>query len=291
MILKVGILGNGNAAAKHRAAYAELPELFSVVEPTNADVIDICTPPHMHFPQANEWVWAKRHVIVEKPICGSLYEATELMVSERESGNRICPIFQYRFATNLPPPSILHFSRSESYYAGWRGEWDTAIGGCLTSHGIHAIDALLHMYGPVDVVRCDFRMGAQVEDCASLALRLVNPVAGTSVFPLMVLIDKQGGNTDLGDSHTGYVNQFRLIHEALTTGGPLPVTLAEARASLEVLTAAYYSAYTGEPVTLPILPDHPFYQGWSQHFALRSQQSAASRKTPGSPDRPIPAPA
>jgi predicted dehydrogenase len=51
-------------------------------------------------------------------------------------------------------------------------------------------------------------------------------------------------------------------HASLTTGGPLPVTLADARRSLELVTALYHSAATGSVVHLPIAPDHPFYRGW-----------------------------
>ena len=59
-----------------------------------------------------------------------------------------------------------------------------------------------------------------------------------------------------------FPGQFHRLHAALTTGGPLPVTLADARRSIELLTAAYCSAATGEPVTLPLPPDHPYYAGW-----------------------------
>ena len=51
-------------------------------------------------------------------------------------------------------------------------------------------------------------------------------------------------------------------HTALTTGGALPVTLADARRSLELVTALYHSAATGAVVDLPIAPDHPYYRGW-----------------------------
>jgi hypothetical protein len=40
------------------------------------------------------------------------------------------------------------------------------------------------------------------------------------------------------------------------------VTLSDARRSVELLTAAYYSTMTGEAVALPLGPDHPFYGGW-----------------------------
>jgi len=56
--------------------------------------------------------------------------------------------------------------------------------------------------------------------------------------------------------------QFYRLHKALTEGGPLPVTLADARRSVELLTAIYYSSLKNEPVALPLGQDHPFYNGW-----------------------------
>ena len=60
-----------------------------------------------------------------------------------------------------------------------------------------------------------------------------------------------------------FERQFELMHAALESGGPLPVTLADARASLELITAMYYSAETGARVDLPIGKDHPKYNGWT----------------------------
>lgn len=60
----------------------------------------------------------------------------------------------------------------------------------------------------------------------------------------------------------GYAGQFTLLHAALTGGGELPVSIAGARGSLELLTAAYHSALTGAAVTLPIERGHPLYAGW-----------------------------
>ena len=51
-------------------------------------------------------------------------------------------------------------------------------------------------------------------------------------------------------------------HQALETGGPLPVTLSDARRSLELITALYHAAETGAAVALPIGKDHPKYRGW-----------------------------
>jgi len=59
-----------------------------------------------------------------------------------------------------------------------------------------------------------------------------------------------------------FVGQFHRLHAALTGAGALPVTLDDARRSVELLTAAYYSAMSGEAVALPLGREHPFYGGW-----------------------------
>ena len=59
-----------------------------------------------------------------------------------------------------------------------------------------------------------------------------------------------------------FTGQFFRLHAALTEGAPLPVDLADARRSIELLTAAYWSARTGEDVSLPLGADHPFHAGW-----------------------------
>ena len=58
-----------------------------------------------------------------------------------------------------------------------------------------------------------------------------------------------------------YEGQFAAYHAALTSGAASPVTLSDARTSLELATALYHSAATGLPVTLPITADHPAYKG------------------------------
>jgi predicted dehydrogenase len=59
-----------------------------------------------------------------------------------------------------------------------------------------------------------------------------------------------------------FEGQFSRYALALAEGGPLPVTLHDARVSLELITALYKSSATGQPVTLPILPDDDWYRGW-----------------------------
>jgi predicted dehydrogenase len=69
---------------------------------------------------------------------------------------------------------------------------------------------------------------------------------------------------DIRTVSLGYEGQLGAYHAALTTGGALPVTLADARASLELLSALYHSAATGTLAILPLAVDHPVYHGWSR---------------------------
>jgi len=62
----------------------------------------------------------------------------------------------------------------------------------------------------------------------------------------------------------GFAGQFYRFHRALQGRTKLPVTLSDARASLELITAIYHSAQTGQAVTLPIGSDHPKYASWRQ---------------------------
>jgi predicted dehydrogenase len=59
-----------------------------------------------------------------------------------------------------------------------------------------------------------------------------------------------------------FEGQFYRFYQALRHNTELPVTLADARASLELITAIYYSAETREVVKLPIGENHPKYVGW-----------------------------
>lgn len=61
-----------------------------------------------------------------------------------------------------------------------------------------------------------------------------------------------------------FEGQFVRLHDCLVSGhDDLPVTLADARASLELITGIYHSAITGERVQFPLRPDHPRYGGWA----------------------------
>lgn len=50
--------------------------------------------------------------------------------------------------------------------------------------------------------------------------------------------------------------------DALENGSALPVTSADSRRALELVTAFYYSSLTHQDVELPILNDYLNYESW-----------------------------
>ena len=67
---------------------------------------------------------------------------------------------------------------------------------------------------------------------------------------------------DFEPARESFEGEFELIHAALTGAAAAPVTLADARQSLELITAIYHSAETGTAVSLPIPLGHPKYKSW-----------------------------
>lgn len=285
------------------------------------DVIDICTPPHLHFTQIQQVLAAGKHAVCEKPLVSSLKEVDELIAAEASTGRRVMPVFQYRFGHGLQKLKFLveaglagqaylstvetSWRRRADYYAvPWRGKWATERGGVLLSHAIHAHDMLCYVIGPIKRVfaRVSTRVNPiEVEDCASAALEMADgslaTLSATLGSPVEISRHRFCFSGLVAESNTraysnsgepwsysadtpelegaiaaalegyqplpeGFPGQFYRFHRALRDGTELPVTLADARASLELITALYYSAQTEQSVELPIGPDHPKYGGW-----------------------------
>jgi hypothetical protein len=73
--------------------------------------------------------------------------------------------------------------------------------------------------------------------------------------------------------HLGYWNAFA---DSLDKAEPLPIGLAEARRSVELVTAIYTSALTEQPVKLPLSTGTPYYAGVSKlDFDRRVRRDAA----------------
>lgn len=67
---------------------------------------------------------------------------------------------------------------------------------------------------------------------------------------------------DWKDVPPRFTTQLARFHDALMSNGPLPVTSADSRRALEIVTAFYHSSRTHQEVVFPIGNDHPNYRSW-----------------------------
>lgn len=64
------------------------------------------------------------------------------------------------------------------------------------------------------------------------------------------------------DAPNRFAGQMTAFHAALESGAPPPVGIADAAASIGLLTAFYRSAATGREILLPFAPNDPARKGW-----------------------------
>ena len=163
-----------------------VPDLESLLG-LNVDVVDICTPPHLHEAQIIQCLEAGVDVICEKPLVDSVAAVDRLAEAEARTGKRVAPIFQYRWGGGsqklrrlidagipgrlLVATSETMWKRGDAYYAvPWRGTWEGERGGAVLSHAIHLHDLLTWLGGaPAEVTaRTATRaLDIEVEDCAA----------------------------------------------------------------------------------------------------------------------------
>src|SRR5215211_5524325 len=99
------------AKARELAAALSIPhvvtDLAMLCRMDGLDVIDICTPPHLHYDQIQQVLSARKHAICEKPLVSSIQQVDELIEAETRAGRRVMPIFQYRFGHGLQKLKLL----------------------------------------------------------------------------------------------------------------------------------------------------------------------------------------
>lgn len=191
--------------------------------------------------------------------------------------------------------SCLWWRRPVYYEVSWRGKWATEGGGALINQAVHHVDLLIHLLGmptevqaSIDTIAHDIEVedwclahmrwqgGLHAVMCASTAAELetdysrmliLGQYGSIQMFPFRPYSRQEERLLRIAEAyrdiperelpgHTALVHDFlRAIRErrAPKVGG------IEGRQALELITAIYQSAFTGEPVALPLTPQSPCY--------------------------------
>lgn len=176
---------------------------------SEVDIVCICTPSGLHAPLAVQAANAGKHIVIEKPMAINLKEVDEIISACETNKAKMTVISQFRFTDAVCKLKdaidrgilgkivmgdiYMKFYRSQQYYdkGGWKGTWKMDGGGALMNQGIHGIDLLQYVMGPVKSVFAHIRTLArkiEAEDTASALLEFENGALGviqgtTSIYP------------------------------------------------------------------------------------------------------------
>jgi predicted dehydrogenase len=68
-----------------------------VLRMDDVDIVDICTPAMLHFEQILATLSARKEVVCEKPLVGSIAEIDRIIATEKATPGRVMPIFSVPF--------------------------------------------------------------------------------------------------------------------------------------------------------------------------------------------------
>lgn len=165
----------------------------------DVEVVCICTPSGMHAEQTALVARAGKHVLVEKPMAIRLDDVERMIEVCAENRVLLATVFprrmspQARYARQVIQEGRLGklslcsayvmLYRDQAYYdsAGWRGTWAMDGGGAMMNQGIHTVDMLQWLVGPVASLTAKAKAvlrKIEVEDTVIAALEFASGALG-----------------------------------------------------------------------------------------------------------------
>jgi predicted dehydrogenase len=183
--------------------------LDTILDDGTVDAVLILTPANTHLDIARRCAKAGKHILLEKPVEISTVRAEELVAACREAGVTLGMVLQHRFrpagirlaeilrANELGAivgcSTVIRLWRPQSYYdEPGRGTFARDGGGVLISQGIHTLDLMLSLVGPITDVSGYATTTSvhhmQTEDMVCAAVRFENGAFGaidatTAAYP------------------------------------------------------------------------------------------------------------
>jgi len=275
-------------SASRRAAFAArfpfpmVDRLEAILDDPSIDAVMILTPPNSHGAIASRAAAAGKHVLLEKPLEASTARAEALVAACAEAGVTLGVVLQHRFrpaAERLAAllaegglgdvvgcSTTIRLWRPQGYYdEPGRGTLARDGGGVLMTQGIHTLDLMLSLAGPVAEVRgyavttSVHRM--ETEDMACAAVRFASGAIG--------VIDATTA------AHPGFPERIEIVGTrgtAALTGGDLAVAWHDGR-TLAVVADATAGGTGADPMAF----SHEGHRAVLADFAEAVQSGRAPR--------------
>jgi predicted dehydrogenase len=174
--------------------------LEAILADKSIDCVEILTPPNTHLDLVRRCAEAGKHILLEKPLEITTERAVALVQAAGKAGVTLGVMLQHRFRpAALKLREMLHAGelgrivncstvirlwRPQSYYdVEGRGTKARDGGGVLITQGIHTLDLMLSLAGPIAEV-CGYATTSSVhrmetEDMVVAAVKFANGAFGT----------------------------------------------------------------------------------------------------------------
>jgi UDP-N-acetyl-2-amino-2-deoxyglucuronate dehydrogenase len=183
-----------------RFSFPLCDDLEKILSDRSIDAVAILTPPNSHLDLVKRCAAAGKHILLEKPLEITTARAVELVETCKRAGVTLGIVLQHRFrpagmklrelldggdlGALVGCSTVIRLWRPQSYYdEPGRGSKARDGGGVLISQGIHTLDLMLGLAGPIVEVTGYatttpvHRM--ETEDMVCAAARFANGAHGT----------------------------------------------------------------------------------------------------------------
>jgi predicted dehydrogenase len=269
-------------------------DLDKILNDKTIDAVVFATPHSQHTQQVIRTAAADKHVFVEKPFSLSLTDAIRAAEAADKAGIVLAVGFNRRFHPSMAllrqtiPTlgTLVTISAEQTALHGislaqdaWRARPDEAPAGAMTAIGVHLVDGMIDLFGPITQVYAQVarRAAPLADDTTDVMLRFENGASGhifcsTAATPhyRMAVYGTKGFAEITGHP----MAQFRLIPAAgeptttenpgfnmltaeletfaasIANARPFPTPLSQIIHGVAVFEAIAASAAKGQPVTI-----------------------------------------
>lgn len=283
----------GNPDARRISDYRAL------LDDPDIDAVDICLPHHLHAQASIAFTEAGKHVLCEKPLALNIVECDAMIASARRQAVTLMHLEPLRMSATVALAaqkisegligSVVGLQAAFAYWQraelnrDWRANAHQSGGGHLMDGGIHLVDVLRNLGGPITSVHAmtaNFRpeLGETLEDLATLNIRYAaghlgqlfscHATRGRGASPSVTVFGDAGclsldacgegrGLVHYGADgretvvtpdamwHGAYERAISHFLDVVLNGAALAATPEEGRENVRLILAAYESARTG----------------------------------------------
>jgi predicted dehydrogenase len=216
-------------------------DLDAILADPAIDAVVFATPHSQHAGQVERTAAAGKHVFMEKPFTLDVKSAEAALGAVARAGIVLGVAYPRRFhpamielKARVQDGRLGILSHCESVQTSptglsmprdyWRGDPQEAPAGAMTATGVHNLDAMIYLFGPVDEVYCTNlrRVMPRLEDTTSVTLNLANGMSATLFCSLVTAVTYRfavygtKGRVELANQDVEF--RFTPVPEAPTTG-------------------------------------------------------------------------